>query len=54
MKLGRIMLAVLALFASLLSGCLTDGGESEWRWKQSNPEYRSPWPQDKAVAPMQF
>ena len=28
----------------LLSGCMTPSQESEWRWKQFNPEYHPPYP----------
>lgn len=30
----------------LLSGCMSPSQESDWRWKQYNPEYRPPYPQD--------
>jgi hypothetical protein len=28
----------------LLSGCMSPSQESDWRWKQYNPEYRPPYP----------
>ena len=28
----------------LLSGCMTPSQESEWRWKQYNPDYHPPYP----------
>jgi hypothetical protein len=30
----------------LLSGCMSTSQESDWRWKQYNPEYRPPYPSD--------
>jgi len=44
----------LALLAFLLSGCTSMEEQSDWRWKQQNPDYRLPWPQDKAVPGIQF
>jgi hypothetical protein len=50
MTLDKVPMALLALVCLLLSGCLGSfEQESDWRWKQYSPEYRSPWPQDKTA-----
>ena len=42
-----LSLFVIAMGTSLLlSGCVSTGQESDWRWKQYNPEYRPPYPSD--------
>lgn len=47
-------LARLALLLLLLGGCASFEQESDWRWKQQNPDYQAPWPQEKANRPVQF
>ncbi len=36
---------VMGIFL-LLAGCLNPGQKSDWQWKQFNPEYRQPYPED--------
>jgi len=41
-----ILLCVFVVAAStFLTGCTTTQ-ESDWRWKQFNPDYRPPYPPD--------
>ena len=40
------LLLLLAL-AALLAGCLSPQQESDWRWKQYNPEYQPLHPSDR-------
>ena len=42
----KLLFASLFLFmlAGMLSGCMTPESESDWRWKDSNPNWQSPGP----------
>ena len=43
----RAGLAFAALLLNLfLAGCAWQQ-ESDWHWKQWNPDYKSPWPADR-------
>jgi hypothetical protein len=46
---AKLLLIVIALLASGCVTPLTFEQESDWRWKQYNPEYRSPWPPDPGL-----
>ena len=42
-----LVLIVIGIGAGLLlPGCMSPSQESDWRWKQYNPEYRPPYPQE--------
>ena len=40
-----LMLAVLAVVAGILAGCAMYPQDSDWRWKQMNPDWK-PLPGD--------
>ena len=46
------MLLLFVLPVTLLTGCISPVSweqESDWRWKQYNPEYHPPWPPDPGI-----
>ena len=43
---GPLIVLTYAGIALLLAGCVDPAMESDWRWKQFNPGYRSPYPEN--------
>ena len=43
-----VLLGLLALL-TLLPTCASPEQEPDWRWKQMNPNYRPPYPQEETV-----
>ena len=49
MRMQALVLLGLLALLTLLPACVSPEQESDWRWKQMNPSYRPPYPQEETV-----
>lgn len=47
--LSARLIFVLAVTGALLAGCAPWPQESDWQWRQWNPDYRLPYPGDQGA-----
>jgi hypothetical protein len=43
---NHLVSLLLILLFCLVGGCVSEQAQSDWQWKQANPGWQSPTPQD--------